>query len=233
MPTRIVDLTLTISDNMPAHKLFQRPTIVPHLTHERTKSFGLGVPEDPMTFATTHLSMLDHISTHVDAFFHTKPDGTSIENMPLDMFMGKAVCLDIRHIPDLGDIDVKDLEEAELKAGVRVDGHIVLLCSGFHKRLFPKVEVVWSNAGLTAAATHWLADRGSRLHGVEGPSTDKPSHNLFPSHRVCRDRGITHYEWLVNLEELLGKGEFMFYGPPLRIEQGSGSPVRAWAVLND
>jgi kynurenine formamidase len=25
----------------------------------------------------------------------------------------------------------------------------------------------------------------------------------------------------------------MFYGAPLKIEQGSGSPVRAWAVLND
>lgn len=233
MAQRLVDLTLTISDNMPAHKLFQRPIIVPHFTHEKTKALGLGVPEDPMTFATTHLSMLDHISTHVDAFYHTNPNGQSVENMPLDIFMGKAVCFDMRHIPDLGDIDVNDMEEAEAKAGVKIDGHIVLLCSGLHKRHYPKVEVVWSNAGLTAAATHWLADRGSKLHGVEGPSTDKPSHNLFPSHRVCRDRGITHYEWLVNLEELVGKGEFMFYGPPLRIEQGSGSPVRAWAVLND
>ena len=25
--------------------------------------------------------------------------------MPLDMFVGKAVCLDLRHIPDLGDMD--------------------------------------------------------------------------------------------------------------------------------
>jgi len=233
MPQRIVDLTLTISDNMPAHKLFQRPVIVPHWTHEKTKAYGLGVPEDPLTFATTYIGTLDHISTHVDAFFHTNPDGQSVDLMPLSMFMGKAVCLDLQHIPDLGDIDVADLEEAEAKAGVKIDGHIVLMCSGLHKRLFPKLEVVWSNAGLTAAATHWLADRNSKLHGVEGPSTDKPSHNLFPSHRVCRDRGITHYEWLVNLEELLGKGEFMFYGPPLRIEQGSGSPVRAWAVLND
>ncbi|MGF6653485.1 hypothetical protein OKW34_004074 [Paraburkholderia youngii] len=27
MPQRIVDLTLTLADNMPAHKLFQRPII--------------------------------------------------------------------------------------------------------------------------------------------------------------------------------------------------------------
>jgi kynurenine formamidase len=189
------------------------------------------VPGDRMTFATTFISTLDHISTHVDSFFHVSPTGLSVDKMPLEVFMGKAVCLDFQHIPDLGDVDVKDLEEAEKKAGVKVDGHIVLMCSGLHKKYFPKPEVVWSNWGLTAEATHWLADRGSKIHGVEGPSTDKPSHNLFPSHRVCRDRGITHYEWLVNLEELIGKGEFMFYGPPLKIDNGSGSPVRAWAVL--
>jgi kynurenine formamidase len=233
MTGRIVDLTLEISDNMPSHKLFARPVVIPHWTHKKTSEMGLGVPGDPISFATTFMSMLDHISTHVDAFYHVNPDGMSIDKMPLDMFMGKAVCFDMRHVPDLGDIDVKDLEEGEEKTGVKVDGHIVLLCTGLHKKYFPDVKVVWSNCGLTAEATHWLADRGSRLHGVEGPSTDKPSHSLFPSHRVCRDRKITHYEWLVNLEELLGKGEFMFYGPPLRIDNGSGSPVRAWAVLND
>ncbi|WP_313220799.1 cyclase family protein [Stutzerimonas nitrititolerans] len=227
----IIDLTLKIEDNMPAHKLFQRPVITAHFTHETSKKFNLGVPGDQMTFATTHLSMLDHIATHVDAFYHVGPDGLTIDNMPLDMFMGKAVCLDLRHIPDLGDIDVADLEEAEAKAGVKIDGHIVLMCTGLHKRYYPDVKVVWSNPGLTEAATHWLADRNSKLHGVEGPSTDKPSHNEFPSHRVCRDRSITHYEWLVNLEELVGKGEFMFYGPPLKIDNGSGSPVRAWAEV--
>lgn len=228
----IIDLTLKIEDNMPAHKLFQRPVITAHFTHETSKRFNLGVPGDQMTFATTHLSMLDHIATHVDAFYHVGPNGATIDEMPLEMFMGKAVCLDLRHIPDLGDIDVADLEAAEAKAGVKIDGHIVLMCSGLHRKYYPDVKVVWSNPGLTAAATHWLADRGSRLHGVEGPSTDKPSHNEFPSHRVCRDRGITHYEWLVNLEELIGKGEFMFFGPPLKIDHGSGSPVRAWAVVD-
>ena len=49
---------------------------------------------------------------------------------------------------------------------------------------------------------------------------------------VMRDRGITHYEWLCNLEELLDKGEFEFTGLLLRIGNGSGSPVRAIAVLH-
>lgn len=233
MAERIIDLTLNIEDNIPAHKLFQSPIVTPHLTHEKTLDFGLGVAGDPMTFATSYIGTIDHIGTHVDAFYHVNPEGASIDEMPLDMFFGKAVCFDMTNIPDLGYIDVGDLEEAEAKAGVKVDGHIVLLNTGLHKRHFPDRQVCWTNPGLTAEATHWLADRGSKLHGVEGPSTDVPSDNLFPSHRVCRDRGISHYEWLVNLEELVGKGEFMFYGIPLKFKGGSGSPVRAYAVIND
>jgi kynurenine formamidase len=233
MAQRIVDLSLTIDDNMPAHKVFQRPVHVPHLTHESTEEWELGVEGDRMTTATSFVSMLDHIGTHVDSFFHVKKDGAKIADMPLEMFMGKAVCFDLTHIPDLADITVEDMEKAEAASGVKVDGHIVLLNTGLHKRHYPKPEVCFSNPGVTAEATHWLADRGSKLHGVEGPSTDSPSHMEFPNHRVCRDRGITHFEWLVNLEELVGKGEFQFFGAPLKLGHGTGGPARAFAIIEE
>ncbi|MDQ0221407.1 cyclase family protein [Peribacillus cavernae] len=233
MGKRIIDLALKIEDNIPAHKLFQSPIYGKQWTHDFSVSLGLGVEGDPISFATSHISMLDHVGTHVDAFYHFNPKGAGIDEMPLDMFFGKAVCFDLTHIPDLGIIDVNDLEEAEAKSGLNVDGHIVLMNTGLHKRHYPNASVVQSNPGLSAEATHWLADRGSKLHGVEGPSTDAPNNSEFPSHRVCRDRGISHYEWLVNLDELVGKGEFMFYGVPLNFHGGSGSPVRAFAVLEE
>ena len=46
---------------------------------------------------------------------------------------------------------------------------------------------------------------------------------------ALRDRGMIHYEWLVNLEQLVGKGEFQFTGYPLKLKGGTGSPVRAVA----
>lgn len=230
--SRIVDLSLLIEDNMPAHKLFQRPVITTHLSHESSKAFGLGVEGDAMTFQTNFIAMLDHVGTHVDAYRHVKPDGASIDEMPLDMFMGKAVCFDLRHIPDLGDITEEDLAKAEEVAGVKVDGHIVLLCTGFHARNYPSLDSVWKNPLLTVEATKWLYARGSMMQGVEGPSTDKPTDNIFAQHRLCRDLGMSHWEWLVNLEELVGKGEFQFFGVPLKFKGGSGSPVRAFAILN-
>jgi kynurenine formamidase len=42
---------------------------------------------------------------------------------------------------------------------------------------------------------------------------------------------MVHYEWLVNLDQLLGKGEFVFHGYPLPWRRGTGSPVRALAEL--
>ena len=217
---------------MPAHKLFQSPIYLPSLTHETSKAFGLGVPGDPMTFQTNFIGMLDHVGTHVDAFRHVSPKGATIDEMPLDLFMGKAVCFDLRQIGDLEDITAAHMEEAERKSGVKVDGHIVLLCTGFHARNWgDRQRIVWGNPGLTVEATRWLYDRGSRMHGVEGPSTDKPSDNIFAQHRLCRDLGISHFEWLVNLEELVGAGEFEFVGLPLKFKGGSGSPVRAIAIL--
>jgi kynurenine formamidase len=232
MSGRIIDLTVTLTNNMPAHKFFPKPVIVPHFGHEEFRQWNLGIPGDQLGGATTFIGMVDHVGTHVDAFFHVREDGETIDEMPLDMFMGKAVCLDLTHIPDLGEIDVADFEAAERKAKVTIDGHIVLFNTGLHKRHFPTEKSVWSNPGITAAATHWLADRGSRLHGVEGPSTDRPTDNLFPNHRTCRDRRISHYEWLCNLEELVGRGEFYFQGLPLKIHRGSGSPVRAIATVD-
>lgn len=232
MASKVIDLSLLIEDNMPAHKLFQRPVITTHLSHETSKEFGLGVPGDAMTFQTNFIAMIDHVGTHVDAYRHVNPTGAAVDEMPLDMFMGKAVCFDLRHIPDLGDITAEDMDAAEKAAGVTVDGHIVLLCTGFHARNYPGLDSVWKNPLLTVEATKWLHARGSRMHGVEGPSTDKPTDNIFAQHRLCRDLGMSHWEWLVNLEELIGKGEFQFFGVPLKFKGGSGSPVRAFALLD-
>jgi kynurenine formamidase len=228
--TILVDLSLEISNGMPAHAFFPSPIILPYVTHEQAKAAGLGEPGDPMTYSINYISMLEHVGTHVDAPFHIGENGATIDEVPLDWFTGKAVCLDLRHVPDLGVIDVAELEEAEERCGVKIDGHIVLVCTGFHARHWPERSVVTSNPGLTTASSHWLADR-SRVHGVEGPSTDIAGTKEFPNHRVCRDRGMIHYEWLVNLEQLVGKGEFQFTGYPLKWLDGTGSPVRAVAEL--
>lgn len=44
--------------------------------------------------------------------------------------------------------------------------------------------------------------------------------------------GIITYTDLVNLEDLEGIDSFIFYGVPLKIKEGDGSPVRAFAIID-
>ncbi|RGX55202.1 MULTISPECIES: cyclase family protein [Anaerotruncus] len=230
---RIVDLSMPIISNMLANRDFAGNVYLNMVTHEDSKAFGSGAPDDPFTSAWNYIGMTEHTGTHVDAFFHMDPQGLSVDEMPLDLFFGKAVCLDLRQIPPRGTVTVADVLAAQEKAGVKIDGHIVLFCTGIHKKYYPSDDLLRMNPEISAEVVRWLAKHGSRMHGVEGPSTDILDKKLFPSHRACRELKLAHYEWLVNLEELLGKGEFMFYGVPLRLKGGSGSPVRAFAVIEE
>jgi kynurenine formamidase len=47
------------------------------------------------------------------------------------------------------------------------------------------------------------------------------------------DYGLAHYENMVNLHQLIGRGRFRFIGLPLKIRGGTGSPVRAVAIFED
>ena len=42
-----------------------------------------------------------------------------------------------------------------------------------------------------------------------------------------------HSQTPPNLDKLIGVGEFDFFGIPLKLKNGSGSPVRAFAVLEE
>ncbi len=233
MAGRIIDLTLKIQNNMLTPLDFQRPVYVKAMTHEKSLEFGNGTKEDPSSSSYNYLSIIEHVGTHVDAFYHMRPDGLTIDEMPLEMFFGKAVCLDMTHIPERGKVTVADVEQAEKECGVAIDGHIVLFATGLHEKYYPDPKVITQNVEISPEVVRWLKEHGSRVHGVEGPSTDIMDTKLYPSHRACRDLGLTHYEWLVNLTSLIGVGEFMFYGVPLLLGKGTGSPVRAFAVIEE
>ena len=45
--SRIIDLSLLIEDNMPAHKLFQRPIYTVHMSHESARGLISVCPATP------------------------------------------------------------------------------------------------------------------------------------------------------------------------------------------
>ena len=93
-------------------------------------------------------------------------------------------------------------------------------------RLFPP------GPGDRAGWADWLRERKPKVFGVDSPSPDNPIDRIYPVHLFSRESGVTHYENLANLGEVVGR-RFRFFGFPLRIRGGHGSPVRAVAMLDD
>lgn len=67
--------------------------------------------------------------------------------------------------------------------------------------------------------------------GVDASAIDLTPDDLdFSGHWVCGKYGITNTENLRNLDKVAGK-RFLYMGLPLLIREGSGSPIRAVALV--
>ena len=185
--------------------------------------------------ATMSLALGDHAGTHVDApcHFDARPGAASIDQIPLENYFLDAVCLDLSHKPLKSDISIDDLEKAESAAGVTIQKNdMVLLHMDFYRRCHGTEGYLTDFPGLTKESATWLGRKGIAMFGVEAVSPGRPGRNNFEVHHVCRDLGFTHVEGLVNLDKLIGKGRFKFIGFPLKIRGGTGSPIRAVAMLD-
>jgi len=59
------------------------------------------------------------------------------------------------------------------------------------------------------------------------PDADEP----YPAHQVCKERDMLNTENLVVPKRLVGR-RFTFIGLPLKLKGGTGSPIRAVAMLD-
>jgi kynurenine formamidase len=227
---QLIDLSREIYHKMP--RLLNHPSIIitPYSTHEEIRD------ADGYKFssATMSLSLGDHAGTHVDAphHFDARPGAKTIDEVPLENFFLDALCLDLSHKPLKSDISIGDLEQAEKAAGVTIKARdMVLLHMDFYRRCYGTEGYLTDFPGLTKESATWLGQKGISMFGVEAVSPGRPGRNNFEVHHVCRDLGFTHVEGLVNMEKLIGKGRFKFIGFPLKIKGGTGSPIRAVAML--
>jgi len=227
---QFVDLSREIYHKMP--RLLNHPSIIitAFSTHDEIR-----VAEGyAFSSATMSLAMGDHAGTHVDApvHFDQRPGAIGIDQVPLENFFLDAVCLDLSHKPLKSDISVEDLQRAEQAAGVEIGKRdMVLLHMDFFRRCYGTDAYLTDFPGLTKESATWLGNKGIAMFGVEAVSPGRPGRNNFEVHHVCRDMGFTHVEGLVNMEKLIGKGRFKFIGFPLKIRGGTGSPIRAVAML--
>jgi len=200
-----------------------------HVSHaEMASAF-----EGGFSYASQGLLLSDHGPTHVDASSHLDPsaDAPSIDQMPLSTFYGPGICVDVSAAEPRTDIGPDELDRAVAAAGdLLQEGDALLLHTGTHARYGGTPEYSREYPGLSAQAAEWIVQRGVRVFGVDSPSPDNPASPTYPVHMMCRRTGLTHYENLTNLDRVVGR-RFTFIGLPLLIRGGTGSPVRAIAVL--
>jgi kynurenine formamidase len=228
----LIDLSREIHHRTPAHPAHPPVVVTVWNDHSEIKRAG----ETTFTSKALCLSLCDHSGTHVDApcHFNSAPDAPSIDQVPLENFYTEALCLDISQVPLRHEITVDEMEEALAATGEAIrPGDTVLIHMGVNERLFGTPGYLHDFPGLHVESVHWLADRGIISFGVEAISPAPEGEPNYKAHLACAERGIIHMECLWNLDKLVGKGRFQFIGFPLKIKGGTGSPIRAVAVLPD
>lgn len=100
---RLVDLSQDIYTGMKVYPGHLKTVVFEHATHEETApKFDSG-----FSFQTTGFLLNDNGPTHVDAFSHLDPaeGAETIDQMPLELFYGPALCIDVSDRPPKTDIE--------------------------------------------------------------------------------------------------------------------------------
>lgn len=226
----IIDLSQEIYAGMPVFPGLPQVEITVHASHEQWDGI---TDSDVVSPAVHRLALGEHTGTHVDAINHMARQyrGRAIDTMPLAMFYTEGICLDLSH-KGFGElIEPADLERALSQAGLEIKQRdTVLLYTDHYRRAFGTDD--WHNGpGISIEAARWLGRQEIAAFGVETASPGVRHVSNKEVHRICGEMGFTHYENMINLHQLIGRGRFRFIGLPLKIRGGTGSPVRAVAVF--
>jgi kynurenine formamidase len=227
---RLVDLSQDIFEGMKVYPGHLKTVTFQHVTHEETAPRF----EGGFSFQTWGFMLNDNGPTHVDSFSHLDPDpgAPTIDQMPLDLFYGDALCVDVSEIPPATDITPDQIEAALSKNGLELSrGDMLFFYTATFDRFAGTTRYLTDFPGLGIEASQWVLDRGVKTFGVDSPTPDNPTSRTYPCHMMCRANHITHYENLV-LTEVVGK-RFTFVGFPLKVVGAHGGPTRAVAMLED
>lgn len=210
----IIDLTHTITEDMPVYPGTERP----HLSDEST------IETDG--FKETLLTMFSHTGTHMDPPSHIFENGSTLDSMPVDFFTGRAVVVDCKDVPEGGLIGPERIERL---GDTAKESDFLLFNTGWD-RYWGKPEYFGEYPYLSPAAVELVEQMELRGIGFDTIGIDPISDESLKIHHTLLARNMVFIENLTNLDKV-GSGTFMFYALPLKWKASDGAPVRAIAVL--
>ena len=233
MGLKLIDLSQEIYEGAPVVPVLPEIKITTVATHEDTVTWEHF--EEGYSFAAEKIELCPHATTHVDSLSHVDPTpgAKSIEKLPLHWFYTEAICIDLSNIPPKTYYSIDMIKEALVKHNLEIKkGDTVLLFSGHYVRTGGTSAYIEGFSGLSREAAEWIFDQGAINIGQDAPSHDCSLSRSMPAHQVCREKGTLNTENLGDLRPVIGK-RFRYIGFPLKIRNGTGSPIRAVAILEE
>ncbi len=234
-----IDLTHTLNEKAvfwPTAKMFEKETVFK------------GETDAGFFYSAFNFSAAEHGGTHVDAPIHFARGRESTDEIPVDQLIGPAVVIDVSEAsaadPDY-QFQHSDIKGWEKEHGEIPKGAIVLFNTGFAEH-YPDREKYMGTAERGEAAVSDLHFPGLHPHtarylasvldikavGLDTPSIDYGQSTDFASHVALYRKNIPGLENVANLDKLPATGATVI-ALPMKIEGGSGGPVRIVAFLPD
>jgi len=199
-------------------------------------------------YCANNFSTAEHGGTHIDAPIHFAEKGQTVDEIPLEKLIGPAIKIDVSSKTYNNSdylIKIDDLLEWENSERIKIpNGSIVLLETGFSKYYPDKIKYMGTDErgedavkklhfpGLSKEAAKWLVEqRDINAIGIDTPSIDYGQSEYFESHVILLSQNIPAFENLTNLDKLPNIG-FEIIALPMKIQGGSGAPLRIVAITN-
>jgi kynurenine formamidase len=195
-------------------------------------------------YSAYSISTPEHGGTHLDAPIHFSESGRTTDQIPLSQLIAAAVVIDVT-TQARGNRDYRltldDVVAFEKAHGAIPAGTIVLLRTDW-SRHWPDVKAYLGDdtpgdasklsfPSFGDAAARLLVDeRNVAALGVDTASIDYGRSTDFIVHRVAAAKNVPGLENLTNLDRLPPRGAAII-ALPMKIEGGSGGPVRVVALV--
>ena len=172
----------------------------------------------------TRLDCDTHVGTHVDAPSHFLVNGTTVEQLSLEVLIGTAVVV---YLPKVSAIAASDLEDLALPSGIER-----LLIRTRNSELWKAgvAEFRKDYVALTADAAQWVVDQNISLIGTDYLSVQRYGDSAL-THQVLLESGVVILEGL-NLADIK-PGSYELICLPICLVGADGAPARAVLRQND
>ena len=199
---KIIDLSVVINEDTPVYPGDPKTVIKPAGVFEKD-----GYNDHLISIGT-------HVGTHIDAPLHMVAEGKSLDQLPIEQFIGRGRLVKVDDAVDINAVKAAGIEE----------GDIVLFYTGMAD-VYGKDEYYGDDRPeITEEVANYLVEKKIKMAGLDMCSPDKEP---FPIHRILLGNEILIIENMTNLDQLEGK-EFTVYALPIKT-QLDGAPARVIA----